>query len=131
MKLLIAMMTMALLTACNDGTKPKKLFNEMKTTSITYAHNWNQNDYRTVTAVRIIKDTLMRDTVDVTKNVMKRDTFYFPYETLILLDSVTKKPMIDSTGNYKKTFRPFLINKNQVIEDFLKDWKTDTLKNTK
>lgn len=95
---------------------------EVFTTAISYVYDWKTNDHRIATALKLVIDTMLPGAT-----VKTRETFYFPYETLLLIDSVTAKPVIDSTtGIQKRVFRAFALPKESVLQDFNQDFKLPT-----
>lgn len=116
-----------LLAACSDGNKYeefKKHTADTVYTTITYAHDPGKNDYRTVTAMKIIKDTFVFVSVDSMTKSKKwtRDSFYI----IALLDTLRNKkglPQLDSLHKPKINLVQMYLDTSLLIRDYNKNWK--------
>lgn len=120
------------LTMACGKPKTAAITSDTTLTTINYAYNWGQHDYRTVTSIRIkSKDTFkylvpLQDTVRNPKPVL--DTVRI--NGLPVVDStgrvVTRArylPVFDSVGKVKMEIRWPELPKEFLIQDYNKDWK--------
>lgn len=81
-----------------------------------YLHDWKQNDVRASRSLEFVIDTLLPDKTNPEKNVWQRDTFYVIAVPALLIDSVTRKPALDSLGEQIIIQRDIEIPKEAVLE---------------
>lgn len=110
------------LFACNNNPKPvAKKQTDSTWTSVLYAMDWNQNDYRASTAIKIIRDTLKVDSNNITKNIVVRDTTYF---VPIFLDSlINGQPVFDSLKRKVQILQWVILPQKLMLIDYNKSWK--------
>jgi hypothetical protein len=102
----------ALLFSCGRSLKSKELKGDTTFTTVHYAFNWTNHDYRTVTAIKIKS----RDTVKYLVPIM---------DTVRLMDTVkiNGNPAVDSSGKVKLELRWPELPKQYLIVDYGKSWK--------
>jgi len=123
-----------LLTACNSTVKKQttKLNHRDTTlTAVAYALDWNRNDYRLSSARRIVFDSLMPDSNNVSKNIIQRVERYEVPLFINLFDSVTKKPILDSNKQQVQVVRWYILDTALLLHDYNKDFLRDTLQGKK
>lgn len=128
-------MYISILPGCTSKSTVK-VGRDSTLTSVLYVINWNQNDYRTSSAVRITYDTVMeiRDStsggeIKITKRKV-RDTSYrvpiFVKTPDSVLNKVTgkKELVFDSVGQPKTTTTVAwpILPKKLLIVDYQKQW---------
>lgn len=125
MRQLLFIFLIIFLVACGSSNTPdefKKQPPDTTLTTIQYAHNWAFNDYRTVTAEKIVLDTLEFASVDslTQKKRWIRDTVY----VIQLMDTVRNGNVIvrDSLGKPKLEMKLFIVPKNFVLHDYNRKW---------
>jgi hypothetical protein len=123
------------LASCANTTKDstRKLGQRDTTfTAVAYILDWNTNDYRLSTARKITYDTLMPDSTNPKQNIIRDSTEYQVPIFINLIDSITKKPLLDSVGKQRQVVRWYILEKEQLLNDYNKDFKIpDSLKKRK
>lgn len=123
MKKHLATALILVLISCNNKSNDEE-FKHAKTdtirTAINYALDWTRNDLRNSVALKIFKDTFIIDTPKTNSLKWRRDSFYkVPLPTNIF-DSVTKKPILDSTGKQMQIIQWYDLPKELLIIDYNK-----------
>lgn len=128
MKLISLLALVIFLSSCHDDKKiSQKEFTRQKSdtvlTSVLYAHNWVINDYRTVTAEKIIADTFALESVDSVMAVKKwkRDSIY----VIQLYDTMKNagKIQFDSAGKVKMQAKYLVLPYKFILKDYNKIWR--------
>jgi hypothetical protein len=121
MKQTLLALSALFIISCDNGSKPVSVKSDSTWTSVLYAMDWNRNDYRASTAIRIMKDTLKVDTTNPTKNIVVTDTIYI---VPIFIDSmVNGQPVYDSLKRKVQNLQWVVLPKNLLLQDYNKNWK--------
>lgn len=133
MRKLIFCLSVLFLASCGNTSAPEKEFKRQPAdtvlTTIQYAHSPGSNDYRTVTAQKVFKDTFALVSVDsITQTKQwKRDSFYI----IQLIDTMRDNvgiPVKDSTGKVRMKIVNVMLPKSDdpktdlLLKDFNKVW---------
>jgi hypothetical protein len=121
-----------LIVSCGRSSKSKELKGDTTFTTVHYAYNWANHDYRTVTAIKIkSKDTFkylvpIQDTVRNLTPVV--DTIRIKGMPVVdSLGNIALKrrylPVMDSTGKVKLEIKWPELPKEFLIVDYGKNWK--------
>lgn len=91
MKQLLHLLLTIIIFSCGDkNVTAKKQLPDTTITTIQTKLNWMINDYRTTTAIRLVKDSLRPDPSDKTKNIFFVDTSYYIPLQVPMRDSLNK-----------------------------------------
>jgi hypothetical protein len=121
-----------LIVSCGRSSKSKELKGDTTYTTINYAYNWANHDYRTVTSIRIkSKDTVkyLVPILDTVRSKIPRiDTIKLKGLTVVdSLGNVAVRrfyaPELDSAGKVKLEMRWPELPKQYLIVDYGKNWK--------
>lgn len=121
-RIIIIVLTALIIASCNNkgNNVVKQSGRDTTITVVAYSFNWDLNDHRFTTALRIEYDTLLPNKEDSTENIWQRDTLYkLPFEQPVL-DSITKKPVLDTTGTEKKRIEWLILPREFILVDYNK-----------
>jgi hypothetical protein len=128
-KLSICLAIVGFLFSCNQKSSVESGKRDSAYTSIVYAFNADQNDYRTTTALRVCYDTVIvaRDSTATHIDFVHKAVRDTQYRVPILFskpDSLNGKPLLDSVGKPKvKTMLLWpLLTKGSLLIDYNKRW---------
>lgn len=124
MKHCLFFLSIIILSSCGSSTAPdfKKTPPDTIFTTVLYAHNWANNNYRIVTAEKIIKDTfklIQVDSMTQTKQWSRDSTYTIPF-----VDTARNGhyPILDSLGKPKMEIRYIILPIEYILKDYNKKW---------
>lgn len=129
MKALFSFLVISIfLISCSNSEAPDASFKrqppDTTLTTVQYAHNWAYNDYRTVTAQKIVLDTFTLVPVDTITQMKKwtRDSIYL----IQIIDTARNEKGIvrDSLGRPKMEAKVMVLPRQFILEDYNKKWGT-------
>lgn len=128
LKFLLLAIFIAVAAACSNSSSSSQ--GEVITyTTIDMASNININDYRKVTAKKIVYDTVMVVTIDSSATSVKkekrkvRDSVYLIWWQVPALDSARKNRIPNSTNTGDSMVYDFVpIDRELVLKDYMKNW---------